>query len=203
MRQRSQTVPAIGSPMISHDDAQDINHEHALLARIQAGDADAFRIVVETHIGRITEFAAVMVRSSDVADDVVQKVFVWMWENRATLSINGRLKAYLFRAVRNRILDYRKAEAIRFRYQVDELAQMEGDGAASPSPEEAILTADMVQAALGMLSERRQQAVRLRLFDDLTHAEISDILGVTPEASAQLVSRALTDLKKILSGVSS
>lgn len=189
--------------MISHDDAQDINHEHALLARIQAGDADAFRIVVETHIGRITEFAAVMVRSSDVADDVVQKVFVWMWENRATLSINGRLKAYLFRAVRNRILDYRKAEAIRFRYQVDELAQMEGDGAASPSPEEAILTADMVQAALGMLSERRQQAVRLRLFDDLTHAEISDILGVTPEASAQLVSRALTDLKKILSGVSS
>lgn len=189
--------------MTSHDDALDVTSEHALLARIQAGDTDAFRIVVETYIGRITEFAAAMVRSNDVADDVVQRVFVWMWEHRETLDLKGRLKPYLFRAVRNRILDHRKAEAIRFRYQVDEQVQVGGENAATPSPEEAILTADMVRAALGLLSERREQAIRLRLFDDLTHTEIAEILGVTPEASAQLVSRGLTDLKRILIEMSS
>lgn len=202
VRPRFQTFTLIGSPRPSHDDALEISNEHTLLARIQVGDADAFRIIVETYIGRITEFAAAMVRSNDVAEDVVQKVFVWMWENRETLDIKGRLKPYLFRAVRNRILDYRKSEAIRSRYQGEMQGQILGELAMTPSSENAILTADMVQAALRLLSERKQQAVRLRLFDDMTHSEIADILGVTPEASAQLVSRALTDLKKILTEMS-
>lgn len=176
--------------------------EQQLLARMRADDTEAFRNIVDTYIDRITEFAASMVGSYDVADDVVQRVFVWLWEHREHVEIQGSFKSYLFRAVRNRVLDDRKADAVRLRYRTEVQSIAAQESIAIRSPEEAIITADLVQAALSLLPERRQQAIRLRLIDDLTHAEIADILGTSPDTASRLVSRAIGDLRKILIQVS-
>ncbi len=61
-----------------------------------------------------------------------------------------------------------------------------------------MLTTSTVQAAMLQLSERHQVALRLRIHDEMTHAEIGEILEISPETAQRLVSRAVANLRKIL-----
>ncbi len=174
--------------------------ERALVARLHEGDTTAFRVLVETYMDSVTRFAFYIVHSRDSADDIAQNVFVGMWEYRARLDPDRPLKPYLFRAIRNRALNERKSNAIRERYRSDVQADAEAGSlrAFEPSPEGVILDTMAVQAALEQLSDRRQLVLRLRLEDELTHAEIAEVLDLSYEAAKRLVARALADLQKIL-----
>ncbi len=178
----------------------DRDTERALVARVREGDTNAFRVLVETHMDSITRFAFYIVHSRDVADDIAQNVFVGMWEYRTTLDPARPLKPYLFRAIRNRALNERKSNAVRERYRSDMQADAEAGSsrAFEPSPEGVILDTMAVQAALEQMSDRRQLVLRLRLEDELTHAEIAEVLELSYEAAKRLVARALAELQKIL-----
>jgi RNA polymerase sigma-70 factor (ECF subfamily) len=151
------------------------------------------------YVERLTRFAFDIVGSDDSADDVVQQVFVELWERRASLN-PAQLKPYLFRAVRNRALDDRKATIVRNRYRTNvEIEAAAGIMAAAiPNPEDHIITDTTIQAALNQLSERRKLAVRLRFEEEMTHAEIAQVLGISSMAAQSLVARGIADLRTIL-----
>ena len=132
------------------------------------------------------------------AKDVVQEVFVRIWEHPDTFAPTRSLKQYLYTAVRNRALDERKYESVRTRHQEATRAAAEADPSVGgmPSQEDTILNEATFQAALGKLSSRRQEVVRLRIKEQLTHAEIGQILGISTVAASQLILRALADLRK-------
>lgn len=186
--------------------AQTSSKEIDLLRRLRLSDSEVLRLIVEQHITRLTQFASSMLRSPDAVDDVVQGVFVWLWENRESLDIRGGLRPYLLRAVRNRILDHRKAELIRKKHTIEaeqpDVYSIYYGRSYTHSPEDEILTNDAIAIALARLSERRQLALRLRLNDGLEYAEIGEILGVSSETATRLINRALTELKEILREVS-
>lgn len=189
-----------------HVEGSELLEDRRLVRRIRDGDEDAFSTLVESHIGGMTQFASSMLRSEDAADDIVQNVFVWIWSNRNGLNIKGRLKPYLFRAVRNRVLDLRKAESVRESHRV-EVENTHGQGAYygqsfNSNPEESVITAETVRIAISKLSERRQLAIRLRLNEGLSYGEIAEILEISEENAARLVTRALTDLRKFFKEVS-
>ena len=178
------------------------DEERALVGRLQAGDPDAFAAIVARYAERLTRFAFYIVGSHDAADDVVQQVWVQLWERRAIVEPD-QLTPYLYRAVRNRALNEQSASAVRerFRANVQAEAATGTATAAVPSPEDAVLTIAVVQAAVDRLSDRRRLAIRLRLEEELTHAEIAEILGVSAVAAQRLVARAIADLREILWGV--
>lgn len=178
----------------------DQDQERVLLARIRDGDEQAFTTLVTLYLDAVTVFAFYIVRSHDAAEDIAQSVFVSLWEGRHNLDAVRSAKSYLFRSVRNRALDEQKANAIRARYSAAMQAEAETGtrSAAAPSIEEALLTASTVQAAMLQLSERHQVALRLRIHDEMTHAEIGEILEISPETAQRLVSRAVANLRKIL-----
>ena len=60
----------------------------------------------------------------------------------------------------------------------------------TPSPENTVLNETTMQTAMGKLSERRREAVRLRIQEQLTHVEIGQILGISAIAAERLVFRA-------------
>jgi RNA polymerase sigma factor (sigma-70 family) len=183
-----------------HDPSYEESDEHALVTRVRDGDTAAFRVLVEKYLDAVTRFAFYIMRSHDAADDIAQAVFVSMWEHRESLDPRRSIRSWLFRAARNRALNERKAAEVRDRYRSDVQADVSAGSLAGfePSPEEFILDTATVQNALAQLSERRRLTLRLRLEDELTHAEIADVLDVSYEAAKRLVARALADLQKIL-----
>ena len=171
-----------------------------LVLQLRAGDSRALTALVEDHFGALVRFAYYLLGSRDWAQDVVQDVFVRIWEHPETFAPTRSLKQYLYAAVRNHALNEQKYEAVRMRHQEATRAAAEADPSliGTPSQENAILHDATIQVALRQLSDRRQQAVRLRIEEQLTHAEIGQILGISTVAAERLVLRALEDLRKIL-----
>jgi RNA polymerase sigma-70 factor (ECF subfamily) len=173
--------------------------ERVLVGRLRQGDPEAFATLMAQYTNRLTRFAFYTVGSRDAAEDVVQQVFVDLWERRATLDPD-HLKAYLFRAVRYRALNERTSQAVRQRYTTTIQAEAEAGAIPTvvPSPEERVLTSAAIQAAVKQLSERRRLAIRLRLEEEMTYPEIAESLGVSPMAAQRLVARAMADLRTLL-----
>src|SRR5688500_2721519 len=93
-RHRLALVPALEN----QDNEEDAN----LTALLRAGDEAAFRSVWETLHRPLMDFAYRYVRSEDAAADIVQQVFIAMWEGRTTLQPRSTISNYLYSAVRNR-----------------------------------------------------------------------------------------------------
>jgi DNA-directed RNA polymerase specialized sigma24 family protein len=129
----------------------DVKDERTLIAQMRRGDPRAFAELIAQYVNAMTRFAFRIIGSRDTAEDVVQQVFVQLWERRATLELDMRLKAYLFRAVRNRALNESKAAAVRERYA----SSIPLGASQVPSHEEPVLAEQSVHAAVNRLSGRR------------------------------------------------
>jgi RNA polymerase sigma-70 factor (ECF subfamily) len=189
--------PLASHPPAPRDNDTHENEERLLIERIRRGDGYAFTELVTRYLDPVTRFAFYLLGSEDAAEDVAQQVFVSVWERRETLDTVLSLKAYLFRAVRNRAFDERKAMQVRERYRASVQNEV-GTGLQSgavASPEDTILNAETIRAAMKELPERRQLVLRLRIEDELTHAEIGEILGISPQAAQVLAGRARAELR--------
>ncbi len=78
-----------------------------LFDQIKSGDQKALELLFSIYFSRLNDFARNVVKDDVISQDIVQDVFVKVWEKRIVIeSIN--LEAYLFRLVRNRCIDYIK-----------------------------------------------------------------------------------------------
>lgn len=189
-------------PKDAHDDTTR-SDESALIARVRAGDAEAFTAVVRAHAKPMARFAYAFVQSWDTADDVVQTVLVQLWEGRASLDPALSLQAYLYRLVRNRALNEQKFLAIRARHRTQVQASIVTDPSSVTvvSPEGQVLDRATLATVIRRLPQQRRLALELRYTDQLSFQEIGEVLGISTDAAKKLVIRALQDLRKFL-GVS-
>src|SRR5690625_3705171 len=72
-----------------------------LVEQIRSGDQYAFEQMFHSYYSKLCVFSNSYVKSLDVSRDVVQEVFIKIWDNREDFTINQTHKAYLYQAVRN------------------------------------------------------------------------------------------------------
>ena len=78
-----------------------------LFDSVKAGNQKAFGLLFSIYFARLNDFAKNVVRDEIISQDIVQEVFVKVWEKKADIeSLN--MEAFLFRLVRNRCIDYIK-----------------------------------------------------------------------------------------------
>lgn len=203
-------MPSEGDKMPGEGDKVLIENDRTLLDRIARNDHQAFALLVGRYIDSVTRFAFHTIGTADGAEDIAQDVFVRFWEKRAEVVEIKSVKAYLLKLARNRSLNVLKAEGIRDRYKLlenpglgdtvydDDPQNVAVNGGSEQNPEEKLLNAATIEAALRQLPERRQLVLHLRVQEGLSHAEIGDIMGISPQAAQVLAGRALSDLRKIL-----
>ncbi|MEN6453502.1 MAG: RNA polymerase sigma-70 factor [Prolixibacteraceae bacterium] len=90
--------------------------ELLLVDKIKAGDYDAFRCLYECYFQFLCNYAAKFVKDGFISEDVVQEVFVKIWENRKHFIVNTSVRSYLCSAVRNRSLNRLESESARQKY---------------------------------------------------------------------------------------
>lgn len=85
-------------------------NEEQLLRRLAEGDAVAFREIYEQHQQTVFAFAFYLTKSKDLAEEVVQEVFIRIWEKKERLPENMSLLPYIKKMTQNHIFDlFRKA----------------------------------------------------------------------------------------------
>jgi len=84
--------------------------EKILFTRAQEGDEDSFEILFNYYYPRLCTYASVFVKYPDVAEEIVQETFIRVWEKRTMISIRKTFKAYLYRSVHNKCINYLKGK---------------------------------------------------------------------------------------------
>ncbi len=188
---RTAPVPFVG------DDA-------ALVARIRAGDKVAFEQLFRSYYHRLVVVMRGYVHSSAIAEERVQDILFHIWEHRADWTVRDGLARYLYGAVRNQGVNWRKRDRVVARWAGRAVADpgVSGMGQGPRSPED-VVGHDEIDGALARavarLPERRRMAFTLRSQYHLTNREIADAMGVTVKAVEKAMAAALKALRKELS----
>lgn len=196
------------------------DEESNLVARIRRSDERAFEALYLAHHNELWRFAYTYVRSRDVAEELVQDVFLAVWGTRATWEVNTRVRAWLYASVRHLALNHLRHERIVTRTlgagewlgnhgPSGATERMSGSGpleamtmGAPPIDQQLALEGEEINAAvshaIAALPERRRIAMTLRWKHDMSSLEIARVLGTTPEAVRTLLTRARADLASLL-----
>ena len=175
-------------------------HEHAEGAEqhnAAAPEWNADRAVTELyseHYRALVRLAAMLVRDTQTAEEVVQDAFVAMHGGWQRLRDNDKALAYLRQAVVNR-----SRSVLRHRTVIDK--NMQKAPPDMPSAEHGalvLLERHAVIAALRALPERQREAIVLRYYADLSEAEIAASMGISRGAVKSHTSRGMTALRAAL-----
>ncbi len=173
-----------------------------LVTRVREGTDDEAREVFDDIYARMFEslfrFAFRTLGDPDVAHDVVQDTFVSLWIARHNWYAPSGSKAYLYAAVRNRIVTRIRHTKVRDRA---DLARIPAPAEMNPPDVsvESIEFHQAFQAALATLSERRRMAFLLYAADGLTYEAIGEVLGISKPAAFKQVMAAIAVLRTKLS----
>lgn len=171
-----------------------------LLRSWLAGDDTAFETLFRRYYAGLCAFASEFVNAPDVAEEVVQDVFMNLWRTRGRLRIRTTIRAYLYAAVRNRSLNVRR-RAVEIPFHSAPGATAAIDVSADPAADlEARERAALVSRAVERLPPRCREVIRLRWGHGLSHAEIAESLGISRKAVERNVTRGLRALRESFPG---
>lgn len=174
-----------------------------LIDLIRVGDEDAFEHLFNRYWEPLFAAAMHRLQSRELSKDVVQELFVDLWEKRSSLRVQSNVEGYLFTALKHRIINKIKSESVREKYESMVFEFYETNELATDRQflEKALLEA--VKAQTKKLPDRRREVFEMSRFDQLSHKEISEKLNISPKTVENHINHALKTirprLKKIIS----
>ncbi|MEX0686946.1 MAG: RNA polymerase sigma-70 factor [Balneolales bacterium] len=160
--------------------------------QIRDGNKSAFTNLFSTYHVPLERYAFRLINKHDQIEDIVQDIFFWIWDHREKWEPRVSVKAYLYRAVHNKILTSLKKKRFECNLEASlfdpqQLSQI--DEIHSKEINRAIID------AINLLPERRRRILVLSLFHELTYNEIADTLSITVNTVDTQKRRALKLLR--------
>lgn len=163
--------------------------------RIALGDESALQRLHGIFCDRLFQLANAIIRSRQVAEEVVEDVFIRIWEQRIRLKEVDHLQPYLYVLTRNLSLDQlRKISGKRF-YALEEvnLPQLMVES----NPEDLMISAEMIKKinlAINELPPKCKLIFKLIKVDGLRHKEVAEVLNISLKTVESQMSIALKKL---------
>ncbi|KAA9331724.1 RNA polymerase sigma-70 factor [Adhaeribacter soli] len=173
-----------------------------LCRQLAAGDQATLQLLFKTFYNDLYKFTWKFVRNQEVAEELTQDIFIYLWENRETLQINSAVKAYLYTMARNRAFNYLKSRVARMSVVSDEVP--ETYAALSQTPEEELSQQELeklVSEGIEQLPEKCRIVFNLSRQEGLSYQQIADELQISPKTVEAHMSTALKKLRTFLKTV--
>lgn len=168
--------------------------ESELYKAIKLGDEKAFKKFFDTHYDSLFVFLRSRNISKEIAEDLIQKAFLYIWENRKNIKPNLSLKAYLFRIAYTRMLNHIEQD----RDHLDIENQVNGT---AKTPQDAVEYKDLHSAfkeAVSNMPERRRAVFESCFIEDLTYKETAEMLSISVKTVENHMTLAFKDLREEL-----
>ena len=170
--------------------------EILLLSKLQQGDKKAFNALFRKYYPTLCAYAQRFVDLED-AEEIVQDVMLWLWENREILLIESSLSQYLLKMIYHRALNRIAQKEVKYRadtlfyeknqamiydvdfYQIEELTKR-------------------IHTAIAALPESYREAFIMHRFKDMSYKEIAELLNISTKTVDYRIQQALKLLRKEL-----
>jgi RNA polymerase sigma-70 factor, ECF subfamily len=171
-----------------------------------AGDERIFEAIVRAYGPQLAVFAERIVGASGVAEELVQDVLCDSWIRRDRLVVRDTVRAYLYRAVRNRAFNVLRSDRVVQRWGQRAIASADAAHAINETaqPQRAVERKELaaaVAAAVAALPRRCREAFVLVRQHGFTYAEAADLMGITAKTVDVQIGRAVHALRNALRGV--
>jgi RNA polymerase sigma-70 factor (ECF subfamily) len=151
-----------------------------LISRIQAGDAAAFREIYDEHRLFVFRFVYAMVREHDIAEELTQETFVRAFTAIKSMRNESTISTWLGGIARNVCLtSFRGKAQNRANVVIDDTAVLAIESR-EKGPDRVLLDGELnkvIDTALARLPEDRRLIFVLKVLEQLSYEEISEILG--------------------------
>ncbi|UZD23575.1 RNA polymerase sigma-70 factor [Algoriphagus halophytocola] len=161
-------------------------------------DEEAFEKVFKTYFKALHAYAQAILKDSEAAEEIVQSVFLKLWEKRENLEINSSLKAYLYRAVYNESLNYinhQKVKRKHWDHTHYEMTQGNPENVGDTIQGQENELYDRFQLALSKLPEKCRMVFHLSRFEELKYQEIAKRMGISIKTVEAHMGKALKTLR--------
>jgi len=168
---------------------------------INNGDKKIFNSVFKKYYHGLYSFAKDYLRSHEAAQEIIQEIFLHLWENHNKLQIKISLKAYLYRSVHNRCMNYIRdnLSISHHNIQIDQL-KIQYDLSFIELPDKVFELSfseqleHELEAAIESLPEQCKRIFCLNRFENLMYPEIADQLNISLSTVKTQMARAMAAL---------
>ena len=173
-----------------------------LIARVKAGDRDAFNELYGLYWALLVNYAGLFVDESQ-AEDIVQDVFVRVWSSRENIHDTESLCSYLLRSVHNAAMNRIRREGYATEFRSAEMRRIEESCYDYYDPDNSEIIRQLyykevagdIDSAIESLSPKCREVFRLSHIDGLSNKEISSRLDISVSTVENHINRTLKQLR--------
>jgi len=166
--------------------------DEELIERVKSGDEAAYRILFRRHYKDICYNAYKAYPDQHKAKDFAQEVFLDFWRRREVVNISSSLKSYLSRAVKYKAIDFIRAQKINF----EENLVMKNEGHTNQHSAEYNELQDVIHNVVDKLPKRCKIIFSMSRFQQMSHGEIANELGISKKTIENQITKALKVLRQ-------
>ena len=174
------------------------------IEKVRQGDLPSFRRFFQVLYPRLVALASRFV-DEYTAEDLVQNVFLFYWERKETVEVND-IKSFLYKCTQNSCLDYLKHQMVVEEYErkvrIGELRLLWLE---EHSDENDVIKSvishdlqDVINEAVEKLSPKCAKIFRLCYFEDMSHKDIAETMGISSRTVEWHIRQAIIFLRKDL-----
>ncbi len=165
-----------------------------VVQEIREGNEESFQKVFHMYYESLCQYAFTLLRDMDDAEDVVQSIFIKIWEKRESLIITQTLKGYLFKAVYHQCVNQIDHRAVRMKFQEVSLVEKSNEvqqPEAFPNELE-----ERVIAAINTLPPQCRTIFMMSRYREMKYVEIANALNLSVNTIENQMSKALRTLRE-------
>jgi RNA polymerase sigma-70 factor, ECF subfamily len=160
------------------------------------GDLKTFEMVFRDYYKPLVRYGSTFLKDSDEAEDVVQQVFVSLWEKQTQLDIHTSIRAVLYKAVQNACLNKIKYLKVRTSYAEELKATAIQEDASDPV--QANELNERIHLAVENMPEQCGRIFKMSRYEQLRYQEIADQLGLSVKTVENQMGKALKIVREEL-----
>lgn len=172
--------------------------DNKLIRRIKNDEVNAFELLYDRYKKKIYSFSYRYLNNKPETEDLVQSVFINVWEHRKSLDETLSIKSYIYRSVINCIYNILKKRAIRSRFVEFELQKPER---CSNQTYEMVYFHDLeksIREIITTLPPQQQKVFDLSRNDCYSYEEIAQKLDISVRTVENQIYRAIKVIRKQL-----
>lgn len=172
-------------------------NDKELFKSVSKSNIKAFEVLFHSYYANLCRFATGFIQDDETAEEIVQDLFVRLWEKRAQLSVDSSVKNYLYKAVKNQCFNYIKHNIIK----ANHFKNIQTEREVQIQPDEQFLAlelAEKIEESIQSLPEKRREIFRLSREEGLKYNEIAEKLHISLKTVEAQMGLAIKNLREKL-----
>jgi RNA polymerase sigma-70 factor, ECF subfamily len=169
-----------------------------IFERMSGGDQLSLRYFFEKYYDSLCNYINLYIHDRSVSEDLVQDIFIYLWEKRRSIKLESSVKSYLFRAARNKYLNYFRDEKCHHSIEMEVSAKSNIFENTTDNSLDLKQLEDIINDSINNLAPRCREVYLLHSREELSYKEIASKMNLSVKTVENQMTIALKKLREQL-----